>query len=99
MTPTDTRQVLQALQRSDHKYIAIRPADSTPQEAPAIVLSEPTANALAYAMNTAGENWPDCSAWSLIGSDELLLQIDPSWPPTMRALRTPVEIATFSCPM
>ena len=65
MTPAETRQLLIALRKQDHRHVGVRPADATPAEAPCIVLDEPTANALGYAMVTAGQVWPDCEEWVL----------------------------------
>jgi hypothetical protein len=95
VNPADTRTLLQTLRASTHRYIGIRPADATPTEAPCIVLQERTANDLAYACTTAGQVWPECQGWALIGSDEQLVRNDPTWPPTMHALRMPVTLATF----
>jgi len=96
MTPTDTRAVLAALRASDHKYMGIRPADATPTEAPCIILGDASANALQYALSTASDQWPDCTDWELIGSDEALGLQGADWPPTMDALRMPATLATFA---
>jgi hypothetical protein len=86
---------LQHLRTSAHRYLAIRPTGATPAEAPGILLDGRTANDLAYACITAGQAWPEAKQWDLIASDELLLRNDPTWVPTMRALRMPTTLATF----
>jgi hypothetical protein len=96
MTTQQTRSILAALHLADYAYLGVRPKDSTPPEAPAIILDGRTATDLAYAMATAGEQWPECEAWELIGSDEQMIRTDPRWQPTMHALRTPATLATFS---
>lgn len=96
MSPDETRALLQALRQVDHTYVGVRPADATPAEAPCIILGGRTANDLSYALVTAGQVWPDCTAWALIGSDEKLKISDPEWPPTMHALRMPATLAPFT---
>ena len=99
MTPTETRTLMQALRNSDHAFLGIRPADATPAEAPCIVLQGATANDLSYALVTAGQHWPECTEWNLIGSDEELSIAQP-WnadgtPSDLRALRMPDTLASF----
>lgn len=96
MSPTDTRALLNRLRISAHRYLAIRPLDATPAEAPAILIQDRNATALAYACTTAGQVWPQCEEWVLIGSDELLMLRGADWVPTMRALRMPETLATFT---
>lgn len=94
MTATETRAVLVALRTTDHTYIAVRPMDSTPPEAPGFLLSDHTANDLQDALYAAEARWPDCTMWELIGSDQMLL-VRPDLPPDLRSFRQPVVIATF----
>jgi hypothetical protein len=96
MSPADTRALLQQLRTSPHRYLAIRPSDATPAEAPGILLQDRTANDLSYACTTAGQVWPQCEQWDLIGSDELLNLKGKDWVPTMRALRMPEKLASFN---
>jgi hypothetical protein len=96
MNPATTRELLALLRDTSHRYTAIRPADATPAEAPGILIGGHAANDLAYAFDDAGEQWPQCQQWALIGSDELLIRIDPTWPPRMRSLRMPDTLATFA---
>jgi hypothetical protein len=96
ISPQAIREVLAALRAGSHRYMAIRPADATPANAPGIVVPGQTASDLAFACDAAGEQWPDCQAWCLIGSDEQLVEIGDDWPPGMRALQMPVTLATFS---
>jgi hypothetical protein len=95
MSPTATRELLRQLRTASHRYIGIRPVDATPAEAPCITLDGRTANDLAYACTTAGQVWPQCQQWVLIGSDQALVLRGADWPPTMRALRMPATLATF----
>ena len=92
----DTRALMVALHYNDHAYLAVRPTDATPAEAPGIVLGGSTANDLSYAMITAGQHWPDCTAWDLIGSDEQMTLHVKGWPPTMHAFRKPLVLASFA---
>jgi hypothetical protein len=96
MSPTDTRALMVALRTADYKYLAVRPADAVPKTAPAIVLSGSTANDLAYAMVTAGQVWPQCVAWTLIGSDQMAQLSGADWAPTMHALQMPATLTTFT---
>lgn len=96
MSAEETRALLQALRQVDHTYVGIRPADATPAEAPCIILGGRNVNDLSYALVTAGQEWPACTAWVLIGSDEKLKLSNPEWPPTMHALRMPATLATFA---
>jgi hypothetical protein len=94
--PQAIRDVLAALRSGSHRYMAIRPADATPANAPGIIVPGRSAADLAYACDGAGEQWPHCQAWCLIGSDEQLAEIGDDWPPGMRALQMPVTLANFS---
>jgi hypothetical protein len=96
MTTTDSSNAIAALSKTDHAYLAIRPADATPAEAPGFLLAARSINAFNYSLQDAGKFWPDCHAWSLIGSDELLIQQGTDWPAGMNALRTPAQLATFT---
>ena len=96
MSPQDTRALLLALKTTDYQFLGIRPADATPAESPCIVLQEHSANDLSYAPVTAGQVWPQCSEWALIGSDERLTLTTPGSVPTMHALRQPATVATFT---
>lgn len=89
------REVLKALRAADHRYVGLRPADATFKESPAFVLGQADAGALVYTMQSAEAQWPNCTAWSLIGSDELLSQVDPGWPPAYRGFRDPAELVQF----
>jgi hypothetical protein len=95
MTATDTLHAVAAIQATDHAYLGIRPADATPTEAPAVVISTRDPKGLAYALQEARERWPECPRWALIGSDQLLHLIDPTWPPELREFRAPSQLATF----
>jgi len=95
MTPPETRNALIAL-RTDHAYIAVRPADATPAEAPAFLVEQHTVQSLDYAWAEARDRWPECPRWAIIASDELLHLKDPTWPPTLRALRSPITLTTFA---
>jgi hypothetical protein len=97
MTTAETRQVLEAL-ATDYAYIGIRPEDATPAEAPCILLNDHNVNGLQYALASAVDRWQTCQQWALIGSDEMLHLIDPTWPPTLRAFRQPAQLATFTTP-
>lgn len=44
----------------------------------------------------AAAYWPACNTFALIGSDELLAETQALWPATMRAFRSPVQLAAFS---
>jgi hypothetical protein len=95
MTHLQLRTTLQALRGSDHAYKGVRPADSTPAEAPAFILQDDTVGSLDYAASAAIDYWPQCSQWELIASDEQL-GAKGDWPPGLSALQTPITIATFS---
>lgn len=94
MTPTTTRAVLQALTTCDHAYIGIRPKDAAPL-APCIILPSHDVAGLAYAADAAGRFWPECQSWIILAADDELIMQDPAWPPEMRALRSPDQIAAF----
>jgi len=95
MTHQQLRTTLQALRASDHAYKGVRPADSTPAEAPAFLLQDDTVGSLDYAASAAIDYWPQCSQWELIGSDEQL-GAQRNLPPGLAGLRTPTKLATFS---
>lgn len=96
MTVEDMRNVLAAIRTSDHAYIGVRPQDATPPSAPAFILPSPDANGLSMACDAAGERWPICTAWTLIGSDTEEARQDPEWPPGMRSLEKPDDLASFT---
>jgi hypothetical protein len=96
MSPKDTRALMTALHTNDHAHLGIRPADATPAESPCVLMGGATANDLSYALVTAGQVWPDCEDWALIGSDEVEQLASPGDVPTMHALRSPDTLATFA---
>jgi hypothetical protein len=96
MTPSDTRNLLAALTTADYQFVGVRPADATPKESPCIILDGRTANALSYAMVAAGQAWPECTNWALIGSDQQIAIRSPHETPLMHALRQPATLTTFT---
>jgi hypothetical protein len=96
MTSAETRSIAQALVHADHRYLAIRPADATPTEAPAAMMGDATFPAFQAALQNAGEFWKDCTTWALIGSDEQIASDLAGWPPGVQALRMPVVLTTFT---
>ena len=100
MTHEETRALMQALARSDHRFLGIRPADATPAEAPCIVLDAAkggaSANTLGDALLLAANYWPACTKWALIASDNQLHLTQPDWPPRMHCLEMPATLTTFT---
>jgi hypothetical protein len=93
--PAKLRAALEALRNTVHRYVGLRPVDVTFKESPAFVLAEKNVQALMYAMNSAEGYWPNCGEWELIGSDDLLSQVDDDWPPSYRSFRDPVAVVSF----
>lgn len=93
IAPSDMRAVLQAL-RSDHRFLAVRPADATPASSPGMALTAPTVAAFSYAMEDARVQWPQCVAWDLVGCDALLLTDEG--PPRLYGLQMPAVLCSFS---
>jgi len=96
MSSDDSASAMKALRLSDYAYIGVRPADEQPAEGPTVILGDHDADGLAYALAQARHVWPDCEAWALVGSDEKMIRTDPTWAPSVHALRTPQQLATFT---
>lgn len=90
------RAVLEAIRTSDHAYLGVRPQDATPPSSPAMILPSADVQGLSYACDAAGQHWPSCTMWTLIGSDSEMARQDPKWPAGMRALEKPADLAAFT---
>jgi hypothetical protein len=110
MSPEQLRNTLRILSTiaAQYRYIGIAPlrdgeADSGNVVATVLASGPPTVNALAAALDDAGEMWPDAAAWQLVGSDEALsaeqqtlaVHSAAGWPASARVLRECHRLATL----
>lgn len=97
MSATDEmRPILAAIAKSDHKYIGIQPQDAVPPATPSILLYGHHNAGLKMALAGARIQWPQCTEWAVIGSDERNKVQQQTWPPDMWILMGPVAITTFA---